>query len=198
MAEDNYNVAPGQRLPVIIGQKGKRVAEPMKWGFVPAWSKNPNKGLRPINTKSESLFLSSMWRNAIQNHRCLIPSRGFFEWQQLPENRKVPYFIHPKDQKLFAFAGIYSIWKDAEDYPLLTFSIITTTPNKEMQPIHNRMPVILEPEQEELWLAPAYSEQELSKLLVPYKVGKLDIYRVSEDVNSPRNNDKHLVDAVAK
>ena len=167
----------------------------MKWGFVPVWSKDPSRGLRPINTKSESLLSSPMWRVAIKQQRCLVPSRGFYEWQRLPEKRKLPFFIHPKDQELFAFAGIYSSWKDAEGYPLFSFSIITTTPNKEMQPIHNRMPVILKPEQEKLWLEPAYSEPIIEKLLVPYEDGKLELVRVSEDVNSSRNNDKHLIEA---
>jgi putative SOS response-associated peptidase YedK len=112
---------------------------------------------------------------------------------------KIPYFIHPKDQELFGFAGTYSIWNDVEGRPLYSFSIMTTRPNKDMEPIHDRMPVILRPEQEALWLDRRISEREpLAELLVPYGDGKLEIYRVSGDVNSPRNNDKHLVEAVSE
>lgn len=114
-------------------------------------------------------------------------------------HQKVPYFIHPKDQGLFAFAGIYSVWHDVEDKPLSSFSILTTRPNREMEPIHDRMPVMLHPDQKAIWLDPSYSEREqLASLLVPYEDGMLEIYRVSDDVNSPRYNDKHLVEAVGE
>lgn len=111
---------------------------------------------------------------------------------------KIPYLIRPKDQELFGFAGIYSVWYDVENRPLYSFSIMTTGPNKDMEPIHDRMPVILHPDTEALWLDRRISERELlAELLVPYGDGILEVYRVSEDVNSPRNNDKHLIEAVA-
>ena len=193
VSKDNYNVAPRQFLPVIIEDSEKgRIAQEMQWGFMPSWSKDP-KGIRPINTKSENAF-SGMWKHATLHQRCLIPSRGFYEWKKT-DGSKTPYFIRPKDQTLFAFAGIYSVWHDVENHPLYTFSIMTTRPNEEMQEIHDRMPVILLPEQEALWLEPAYSEQEqLADLLVPYEDGKLEMYRVSTDVNSTRNNDEHLIE----
>ena len=198
VSEDNYNVAPFQWLPVIMQyDSGERVAEPMQWGFIPPWSKDPRKGPRPINAKAETVFESRMWSNAIAHHRCLVPSRGFYEWKLRAEQVKLPYFIHPKDQKLFAFAGIFSIWNDAEGHPLKSFSIITTQSNQEMLPIHDRMPVILAPDQESEWLDPAYSEQErLATFLIPYEDGKLEIYRVSDVVNSSRHNGPHLMDAV--
>ena len=100
---------------------------------------------------------------------------------------------------LFAFAGIYSVWHDVENKPLYSFSIMTTGPNREMEPIHDRMPVILTPEHETRWLDLQYREREqLADLLVPYEDGMLEMYAVSEDVNSPRHNDKHLVEAVGK
>ena len=170
----------------------------MQWGFIPFWSKDPSKGPRPINTMAEHAFDSPMWRGAMKDHRCLIPARGFYEWKVLPDNSKVPYYIHPKDIDLLSFAGIYSVWKDVEGLPLYTFSIMTTEPNKEMEPIHNRMPVILHPDQEAIWLDPQYSEREqLADLLVPYEDNGLEIYRVSKDVSNTRNNDKHLVEATS-
>jgi putative SOS response-associated peptidase YedK len=199
VSKDNYNVAPRQTLPIIFQDPEQgRVARDMQWGFIPVWSKDP-KGLRPINTKSETAFDSRMWMSAVAHHRCLVPSRGFYEWMHLDNGHKVPYFIHPSDQALFAFAGIYSVWHDVEDHPLYTFSIMTTRPNRDMQLIHDRMPVILAPAHEARWLEPAYSEREqLADLLVPYEDGKLVIYKVSEAVNSIRNNDRHLVEAVAE
>lgn len=202
VSSNNYNVSPMQRMPIIFEDEGKRVAQIMQWGFIPFFAKGP-KGFRPINTVSETAFEKPMWREAMKHHRCLVPARGFFEWKKFEGEsgkieRKVPYFIHPKDMDLFAFAGVYSIWKDVEGLPFYTFSIMTTSPNKEMEAIHNRMPVILRPEQETLWLNPEYSEEkQLADLLVPYPDGMLEIYRVSDDVGSPRNNDKHLVEPVA-
>jgi len=195
----NYNVAPRQWLPVIVQDPEKgRIAEPMQWGFIPVWSKDPSHGMRPINTMAEQAFVNPMWRSAAAHHRCLVPARGFYEWKKT-DGHKVPYFIHPKDQALFAFAGIYSVWKDAEGRPLKSFSIMTTGPNKEMEQIHDRMPVILTPEHETRWLDLQYSEREqLADLLVPYEDGMLAMYAVSEDVNSTHHNDKHLVEAVGK
>ena len=199
MSKDNYNVAPRQWLPVIFeDEEMGRIAEPMQWGFIPMWSKDPTKGPRPINTKSETVFENRMWIGSIRHHRCLVPARGFYEWKQVNERMKTPYFIHPKDQDLFSFAGIFSIWNDVEGRPLYSFSILTTRPNKEMKPIHDRMPVILHPSQEATWLDRHIDERDvLETFLVPYADGGLDIYRVSDEVNSPRNNDRHLVDAVS-
>lgn len=200
VSKDNYNVAPRQWLPVVFeDEEAGRVAEPMQWGFIPHWAKDISKTFRPINTRSETVFDSGMWLGAVRHHRCLVPSRGFYEWKSVSEKMKVPYFIHPKDQKLFGFAGIYSIWKDVEDRPVYSFSILTTAPNQEMQPIHDRMPVILHPGQEASWLSRRISERdELADFLVPYEDNGLEIYKVSGDVNSPRNNDKHLVEHISE
>ncbi len=171
----------------------------MQWGFISPWSKDPSKGLRPINTKTEGVFDSWMWKGAVTHHRFLVPSRGFYEWKRIADKLKVPYFILPKDQGLFAFAGIYSVWHDVEGKPLYSFSIMTTEPNKEMEQIHDRMPVMLTPEQETRWLDLQYRERkQLADLLVPYEDGMLEMYAVSEDLNSPRHNDKHLVEAVSE
>jgi len=198
MSKDNYNVAPRQWLPVIFeDEEMGRIAEPMQWGYIPMWSKDPTKGPRPINTKSETAFESRMWIGSMRHHRCLIPARGFYEWKQVNEKMKVPYFIHPKDQLLFSFAGLYSIWNDVEGRPLYSFSILTTRPNEEMKAIHDRMPVILHPDQEATWLDRHIDEREqLEPMLEPYTDGCLELYRVSDEVNSPRNNDSHLVQAV--
>ena len=194
VSRDNYNVAPRQRVPVIYQKGDKRIAELMQWGFLPSFAKNPTASRRPINTVSETAFEKPMWANAMKHCRCLVPARGFYEWKELPDKRKQPYYIHPKGRDIFSFAGIYSIWLDVEGKPFPTFSILTTAPNEQMGEIHNRMPVILTPEQETFWLEPAYSEPgQLAGLLVPYE-GELEMYGVSEDVNNPRNNDTHLID----
>lgn len=195
VSKDNYNVAPRQWLPIVfIDEEKGRIAEPMQWGFIPFWSKDPSTGPRPINTKSETVFDSRLWLGSIRHYRCLVPSRGFYEWKKVNEKMKIPYLIRPKDQELFGFAGIYSIWNDVEGRPLYSFSIMTTKPNKQMEPIHDRMPVILHPDQEKLWLDHTVSEREvIEEFLRPYEE-KLEIYQVSDEVNSPRNNDRQLLD----
>jgi putative SOS response-associated peptidase YedK len=195
VSKDNYNVAPRQQLPIVYMDDAKnRVASLMQWGYLPSWAKDIQKERRPINTRSETVFSSPMWRGAIAHQRCLIPAKGFYEWKSVPTKAKQPYYITPKSHELFAFAGLFSIWKDVENHPLYTFSILTTQPNAEMAPIHDRMPVILMPEQESAWLNPLYREQEqLAPFLEPYKDGLLEVYPVSTEVNSAYNNTKELL-----
>jgi len=196
--KDNYNVSPGQYMPVITSDGIGKQLSLMKWGFIPPWTKDISKGYKPINAKSETAFESPMWRSAILHHRCLVPSHGFYEWQVQEDGKtKVPYFIYPKYNQLFSFAGLYSTWKDVEGKDIQSFTIMSTEPNKEMAPIHDRMPVILTPGEETNWLSPHNDNRErLEPLLHPYHDNGLEMYKVSSDVNSPRNNDKNLVQAL--
>lgn len=194
---DNFNAAPGQMLPVIRETEQGRVLEGMKWGLVPVWAKDVNIGYKMINARSETIFEKPAWRGPVKRHRCLVPARGFYEWQKLEKNgkpTKQPYFIKPKDQDLFAFAGLYSTWHDSNGNELWTFTIVTTSANKEMAPIHDREPVILQPEDESLWLDPSVSDRlALEAVLRQYPDGKLEMVAVSSDVNVVKNNDDHLI-----
>lgn len=199
----NYNVAPGQMMPVITENESGRQLEIMKWGLVPVWAKDPKIGYRLINARADGIFDKPSWRTAIKRRRCLVPADGFYEWkkdqdQTAKKTVKQPFYIHPKQTELFAFAGIWESWKDAEGMEMRTYSIITTEPNKEMASIHDRMPVILEPDQEADWLDPANDgdRSAIESMLDPYHDNGLDIYEVSSDVNSPRNNDAHLIYAL--
>jgi putative SOS response-associated peptidase YedK len=127
-----------------------------------------------------------------------VPARGFYEWKVLSDSKtKLPFYIHPKDLDLFVFAGLWSTWEDVEKRSIMSFSIMTTEPNKEMAEVHNRMPVILHPEDEASWLEPSRRDRgSLEPLLRPYEDDGLDMYKVCEDVNSPRNNDEHLIYAL--
>lgn len=188
-AFSNYNVAPSQVMPVVAIVEGKRVVEPMKWGLVPMWSKEPQVKYSTFNAREEDLFENPTWRGAARHHRCLIPATAFYEWVQ-QGTEKQPFYIHPKDQKYFAFAGIYDEWHQE----LLTYSIVTTTPNSEMSKIHNRMPVILRPDEWDTWLAPSLqTRDDIEPLLRPYEDSKLELYKVSRDVNAVRHNDKSLI-----
>lgn len=193
--KDNYNVAPGQNMPIITKDKVGNNVELMRWGLIPPWAKDIKIGYRLINARAESLFDKPMWRSAIEHYRCLVPAKGFYEWKVLPDGKsKQPFYIHPKDQDIFSFAGLWSAYKDAEGYEIKSFSIITTSPNKEMAEVHNRMPVILKPSEETHWLEPSLKSKEvISAFLHPCEDDKFDLYMVSPDVNAPANNDEHLI-----
>jgi putative SOS response-associated peptidase YedK len=193
-ATDNYNVSPGQFMPIVTRGDDGNEASLMKWGLIPHWAKDIKIGYKLINARRESLFEKPMWKAAVLHTRCLVPARGFYEWKQSDAKTKQPFYIHPKDQDLFAFAGLWSTWKDVEGKELRSFTIVTTTPNKEMASVHTRMPVILTPDEENHWLDPTVSDPDLlESLLAPYANGKLEIYPVSPDVNTPRNNHKRLI-----
>lgn len=185
----NWNTAPTQVMPVIAEVDGKRAIEPMKWGLVPMWSKEPQLKYATFNARAEDLFEKPTWRGPARHHRCLIPASGFYEWKRSGGDKQ-PMFIHPKDQKYFAFAGVFDEWHGE----LLTYSIVTTTPNKEMSEIHNRMPVILHPDDWDAWLEPLLQTRDsLEPLLRPYEDGKLITLEVSRDVNAVRNNNGNLI-----
>jgi putative SOS response-associated peptidase YedK len=193
---DSYNVAPGQMLPVIIQSEHGRTIEPMKWGLVPMWAKDINIGYKMINAREDGIFDKPAWRGPIRHHRCLVPATGFYEWKHLDGKKtKQPYFIKPKDQELFAFAGIFDVWHDkVTGSELWSYSIITTEPNKEMTAIHDRMPVILHPDDWDVWLSPSLDDRgAIEALLRPYGDGTLEMYEVSSDVNIVKNNDNKLI-----
>lgn len=193
---ENYNVAPGQIMPVITKDENGPKLELMRWGLIPAWAKDPLIGYKLINAREDSLFDKPLWRNLVLRKRALIPADGFYEWKKPAEHRghKQPYYIHPKQVSLFSFAGIWETWKDAGGKELKTYSIITTEPNKEMADVHGRMPVILLPDGEADWLEPSNNDRgALEPLLRPYKDLGLYIHQVSEDVNTTNNNYQNLI-----
>lgn len=196
---ENFNVAPGQLMPVITEtSESKRKLEIMKWGLIPFWAKDPKIGYKLINARDDGIFDKPTWRSVILRKRCLIPADGFYEWKKTGEGKKVhkqPFYIRlPKQNELFSFAGVWDTWKDVEGLEHNTYSIITTEPNKEMASVHNRMPVILHPEDEASWLEPTkVTRSDIEPLLRPFEDGGLDLYEVSSDVNSTKNNEEKLV-----
>ena len=187
-------------MPVIVGSDQGPQRQMMQWGLVTTWAKEPSIGYKLINAQEDTIFDKPVWRTVILKKRCLIPADGFYEWKRPAEGTKgpkTPFYIHPKQESLFSFAGVWETWKDAEGLERATYSIITTEPNQEMASIHNRMPVILHREDEASWLEPSnQSRSGLEPLLRPYEDHGLEIYTVSDDVNSPRHNDKHLIYAL--
>lgn len=185
----NFNVAPTQTMPVIVERDGSRQVELMRWG-IPRFI-GPGKVKDVFNTRADKAFWT--WKKLTMSQRVLVPATGFYEWRA-QAGGKQPYFIHPKDEAIFSFAGIWSTWKQEDGSHLNTYSIITTGPNEEMLDIHNRMPVILHRADEAAWLSPANNNNQdlLSELLLPYDDNGLELYAVSKDVNTSKINDEHL------
>lgn len=191
-----FNISPSNHVPIVrIDSKGQRVATLAKWGLIPSWTKGKPK-LAPINARAETVASSGMFRQAFERRRCLVPADGFYEWHGA-KPPKQPYFIHMKDDGVFAFAGLWERWKAEEDAePVDTFTIITTTPNEVAKPIHNRMPVILAPDDYGRWLDRDRKGTDVAELLKPFDPTKMDAYKVSTKVNRPGFSDPSLVEPV--
>ena len=185
----NYNCAPSQKLPIITNEHPKNLSY-FQWGLIPFWAKDPKVGFRNINTRSETISEKPSFRDAFRKRRCLIPANGFYEWKK--DSNKTPFRIFVKEDKLFAIAGIWETWKDAESRIINSFSIITTEANSLVADIHNRMPVILKTEDEKNWLN-ENDEVILNKLLVPFNSNKMEAYPISKKINSPKNNDMEII-----
>lgn len=185
-----YNVAPTQLAPVAINDGGRRKLRLMRWGLVPSWAKDPAIGNQMINARAETLTQKSSYRKPFEKQRCLIPSTGFFEWQEVAGTRsKIPMRIFLKDQKAFALAGLYDRWKQPDGNELHSFTIITTLANELVRPIHARMPVVLHKRDYNAWLDPEFKDtSKLSPLLVPYSSELMQAYEISTVVNSPKND----------
>ena len=187
-----FNVAPTQEHPIIISQSPNQMIM-MRWGLVPFWAKDPKIGNRLINARAESVAIKPAFRTSIKRKRCLVPATGFYEWKRA-DNGKVPYYVHLKDDSLFSFAGLFDSWHAPDGEQLKTFTIITTTPNAMMGRIHNRMPVMLSQEDEELWLTKEpLPDSELKRIFKPYPARLMDAYEVSKEVNNPRNENQGLI-----
>lgn len=187
-----YNLAPSQDAPVIIREDEGDYTElaMLRWGLIPFWTKElSGDGL--INAKSETVAEKPSFRRSFQKQRCLVVVDSFFEWQAIPgAKRKLPMRIKLKNDEPFAMAGIYDRWKSPDGKEIKSFAIITTTPNRIMQPIHSRMPVLLKRQDEAAWLDPSVQDKDkLLKLLVPYPdEDAMEAYAVSTAVNSPAND----------
>jgi len=188
MLEPRYNIAPSQEHPVLIVNQDRRLLKMMRWGLVPYWSKDPKIGYKMINARSEGIEEKPSFRGPLKKRRCLVIADGFYEWYKPDKKTKIPYYFSLKSGEPFAFAGLWDLWEKGDE-PLYTFTIITTSPNELMEPIHNRMPAILTQNDEARWLDPEITESKaVLSLLKPYDAEKMECFKVSTIVNSPRND----------
>lgn len=200
-----YNIAPTQMVTAIINDGSTNRIGLLQWGLVPSWAKDSSAGAKMINARSETLEDKPAYRMPFYRKRCLIPADGFYEWQK-NGNGKQPFRISLKNGEVFSMAGLYDTWITPSGDKLSTCTVITTEPNQLMAPIHNRMPVILRPADEALWLERQTSShtpegspsilQSLKELLRPYPAEDMQAIPVSTTVNSVKNDTEDCIRSI--
>lgn len=184
-----FNVAPDQNIPVILNESPDEVTT-ARWGLVPSWSKAEKSPYSMINARSETLLEKPAYKRLVKNRRCLVIADSFYEWKKTA-SKKAPYRIMLKNEELFAFAGLWDVW-EKEGKKITSCTIITTSPNKLMLPIHDRMPVILSQETERNWLI-GEDVESVMNLLKPFTATQMKAYPISTAVNNPSNNYEDII-----
>lgn len=189
-----YNIAPTQQVLVVRNDfSGKKQDVVMRWGLIPSWSMNDAASARMINARSETVHEKPAFRQAIKARRCIIPASGFYEWER-HNTIKIPHYITMKDGSPFSFAGIWETWLSPDNKQIESVAILTTWANSFMEPIHDRMPVILHGVEHDLWLDRSVNDpRELQRIYQPYPSELLQEWVVGRQVNSPRNEGPDLI-----
>ena len=180
----SYNIAPTYEV-LIVNDEGVRQLIPCRWGFLPSWAQDPSIGNRMINARAETVAQKPAFRHAFKQQRCLVIADGFYEWRR-EGTRKLPLYIRLKSGRSFGFAGLYTVWTSPVGDATCTCTIITTTANQLIRPIHERMPVIIPKDKEDLYLDPTIHDAEaLLALLKPYPAEEMELWEVSPRMNRP-------------
>jgi len=186
--ELRYNIAPTQPVAAVRQVDAERELAYLNWGLIPSWSKDPKMAARMINARAETVATKPSFRSAFKSRRCLIPADGFYEWKQTEKKTKQPYFIGLKNEKPFAFAGLWEHWESSDGSAIDSCTIITTEANDLLRNLHDRMPVILHEQDYDRWLDPKRNNRdELQSLLVPYPDSEMSFFPVGTIVNNARN-----------
>lgn len=186
-----YNVAPTQPVPIIRQhpKEPRRKLSLVRWGLIPSWAKDASGAAAMINARSESAATKPAYREALKFRRCLIPADGFYEWVRAGKTKQ-PYCFEVNNGELFAFAGIWERWKQPGGNWIKTCAILTTTPNAVTAAVHDRMPVILSPDNYDLWLDPGFGDvTAVSEMLKPYDARLMRCFPVSTRINHAANDD---------
>jgi putative SOS response-associated peptidase YedK len=192
--EARYNVAPTQDVLAVRQSPDGREATFYQWGLVPSWAKDSSMGARLINARSETVQEKPSFREAFKKRRCIIPADGFYEWQRT-DGRKQPFFFRMRDERPFGFAGLWERWEGEGGHVINSCAILTTEANELLRPVHDRMPVILHPDDYEMWLEADARQLDLVKeVLRPYPAEEMMGYPVGTSVNSPRSKGEELIE----
>ncbi len=200
LAGDRFNVAPTDPVAAVVEQHGERVVDLFRWGLVPVYEATPRGAARLINARSETVETTPAFRTSFRRNRCIVPADAFYEWRRTrdPVSGRVtarqPFAIRPADGDPFAFAGLWATWRDPETAErLYTVSIVTGPPNELVEPVHDRMPIILEPADHDAWLDRESPLEALRALLRPAPAASMRMYPVSPAVNNVRSQGPELL-----
>jgi len=191
----SYNIAPQSVQPVVrlFPKTGVKEFALLRWGLVPFWAKDAKIGYSTINARAEEVANKPAFRDALRKRRCLVPADAFYEWAKRDAKTRLPFAFSLRSGKPFAFAGLWEQWRPKKGEMLETFTILTTDANEVLEPIHNRMPIILEPRNYGRWLEPAPVEQLPVDLLRPFPAEQMISWPVGDRVGNVRNNDPELL-----
>src|SRR5262245_35683175 len=190
---DGYNIAPQQSIGAVRTTEGVRELVLLKWGLIPSWSKDAKIAYKLTNARAETVAEKPSFRSAFKQRRCIIPASGFFEWKR-EAKQKQPFYIHPRDEELFSFAGLWESWHDPEGEIIESCAVITTEANELMRTIHDRMPVMLDTEAELVWLDPHAPVEHLRSSLVPFASERMEAYPVDPYVNNAKNQGARCIE----
>lgn len=204
--QPRYNIAPTQLVLALLSMSedsdaiGKNSVlhqfHQLRWGLIPSWAKNSTMGARLINARAETVTEKPSFRSAFRHRRCLVIADGFYEWQR-QDGKKQPFYFRLQNGQPFAFAGLWERWKSSDREEIQSCTILTTEANNLLRPIHDRMPVILDSKDYDLWLDPAVQNTEpLQQLLRPYQSEAMTTYAVSTKVNNPANNTPECINSL--
>ncbi len=202
--EPRYNIAPTEEAAVVraagaagaAGEASNRRLDLLRWGLIPSGASDPAIGNRLINARAETVAQKPSFRSAFKYRRCLVPADGFYEWQKT-QHGKQPYSVRMAAAEVFALAGLWERWEGAAGGAVESFTIITTTPNELVERLHDRMPVILRPDEFDRWLDPHYRDTSaLHRLLRPYPANEMTAHPVSRYVNKPENKGPECIDPI--
>jgi putative SOS response-associated peptidase YedK len=188
---ERYNAAPSQMLPVVASNNPKQI-QFFKWGLIPHWAKDESTGNKMINARLETLNEKPTFKNLVNKNRCIVLTDGYYEWQKLDDSSKQPIRICLKDESVFAYAGLWSEWKNSDGSVIPTFTIITTEAYNTITQIHHRMPVMLNPEISVRWIKNEIEIEQLQNVML--FSNEIKFYPVSKEVNNPKNNFRELLD----
>ena len=194
--EPRYNIAPTQPVATVLQTSAReRQFQLLRWGLIPAWAKDATMGSRLINARAETVAEKPSFRSAFRHRRCLVIADGFYEWRR-QDGKKQPFYFRMQNQQPFAFAGLWEHWQDPKGEAINSCTILTTEANELLQQIHERMPVILNPKDYDMWLDPTMQIEQLQQLLQPYSSAVMTSYPVSTKVNKPTNDTPELINSL--
>jgi putative SOS response-associated peptidase YedK len=193
-----FNAAPQTMQPVVRlnPDSGQREFAMLRWGLVPSWAKDQKCGFTMINARAEEAAKKPAFRESMKKRRCIVPADAFYEWHRINSKSRQPFAFGLQSGEPYALAALWELWKPKEGERLETFTILTTDPNELMEPVHDRMPVILEPRDYDRWLEPGDSQQLPLDLLRPIPATRMKKWRVSDRIGNVRNNEAGLLDEV--